>query len=123
MADTHVEGSAPAGADRSPSVTVVVPTRNAGRTLATCLASLRSQTYPCGAVVVDNGSTDATVAIAESGADVVPHAGPERSARRNHGARAYPAGVDPPVLSSVPEEAIAGSARRDGMAVSAMAPT
>lgn len=93
MADTHVEGTGPPGADRSSAVSVVVPTRNAARTLAACLASLRSQTYPCRTVVVDNGSTDATVTIAERGADVVLHAGPERSAQRNHGARAYPADV------------------------------
>ncbi len=92
-ADTHVEDSGPVGEGRSPSVTVVVPTKNAARTLAACLASLRSQTYPCRTVVVDNGSTDATVAIAEREADVVLHAGPERSAQRNHGARAFPAGV------------------------------
>jgi len=45
MADTHVEDSGPAGANRKPSATVVAPTRNAARTLAACLASLRSQTY------------------------------------------------------------------------------
>ena len=92
-AGTHVEGSGPTEALRSPSVTVVVPTKNAARTLAACLASLRSQTYPCRTVVVDNGSTDATVVIAEAGADAVLHAGPERSAQRNNGARAYPADV------------------------------
>jgi len=53
-----------------PEVTVVVPTRNAARTLAACLESLRAQTTPCRTVVVDNGSTDATVTIAEQGADV-----------------------------------------------------
>jgi len=76
-----------------PEVTVVVPTRNAARTLAACLESLRAQTTPCRTVVVDNGSTDATVTIAEQGADVVLHAGPERSAQRNYGARAYPAAI------------------------------
>jgi len=74
-------------------VTVVVPTRNAARTLAACLESLRAQTTPCRTVVVDNGSTDGTTAIAEEWADVVLHAGPERSAQRNYGARAYPAPV------------------------------
>ena len=70
---THAEGSGPPGAQWSRSVTVVVPTKNAARTLAACLASVRSQTYPCRAVVVDNGSTDATVAIDEWSADVLLH--------------------------------------------------
>ena len=74
-----------------PDVTVVVPTKNATRTLAACLQSLRSQTHPCRTVVVDNGSTDSTRAIAEDGADAVLEIGPERSAQRNHGARTYPA--------------------------------
>ena len=74
-----------------PDVTVVVPTKNAARTLAACLQSLRSQTHPCRTVVVDNGSTDSTRAIAEDGADAVLEIGPERSAQRNHGARTYPA--------------------------------
>jgi len=93
MAGTHVEDSAPPAANRTPSVTVVVPTRNAARTLAACFASLRCQTYPCRTEVVDSGSTDATVTIAERGADVVLHGRPDRSAQRNHGAHAYPADV------------------------------
>ena len=76
-----------------PDVTVVVPTRNAARTLAACLRSLRAQTHPCRTVVVDNGSTDGTRAIAEAGADVVLDIGPERSAQRNHGARSFPAEI------------------------------
>lgn len=96
----------------SPDVTVVVPTRNAARTLAACLESLRAQTYPCRTVVVDNGSTDATVAVAEQGADVVLHAGPERSAQRNHGARSHPASIagfidaDMVLAPTVVEEAV-----------------
>jgi len=82
-----------AAANPPPEVTVVVPTRNAARTLAACLESLRAQTAPCRTVVVDNGSTDGTVTIAEQGADVVLHAGPERSAQRNYGARTYPAAI------------------------------
>ena len=66
-----------------PDVTVVVPTKNATPTLAACLQSLRSQTHPCRTVVVDNGSTDSTRAIAEDGADAVLEIGPERSAQRN----------------------------------------
>lgn len=85
--------SEPRGTASGSTVTVVVPTRNAQRTLGACLQSLRSQSYPCRTVVVDNNSTDGTLAIAEHGADVVLHAGPERSAQRNIGARAFPADV------------------------------
>jgi glycosyltransferase involved in cell wall biosynthesis len=71
-----------------PLVTIVVPTRNTERTLARCLDSIRSQTYPdVELVVVDNSSTDATTAIAGEYADVVATRGPERSAQRNHGWR------------------------------------
>jgi FkbM family methyltransferase len=84
----------PGRSNRMPTdVTVVVPTKNAARTLSGCLRSLRAQTQPCRTVVVDNGSTDDTRAIAERWADVVLDAGPERSAQRNYGARLYPADV------------------------------
>ncbi len=82
-----------APSDGRPSVTVVVPTKNAARTVAACLSSIRAQTYPCRSVVVDNASSDATVEIATELADVVLHAGPERSAQRNHGARSHPADI------------------------------
>lgn len=68
------------------SVVVIVPSRNSQRTLVACLRSIRSQTYPCTAIVVDNGSTDETIAIAQRWASAVIQAGPERSAQRNHGA-------------------------------------
>lgn len=70
------------------SVGVVVPTRNSERTLRMCLDSLRAQGHPCEVVVVDNHSSDSTVAIAQSLADQVLVAGPERSAQRNAGAAA-----------------------------------
>jgi len=67
-------------------ISVVVPTRNSGRTLAACLSSLRSQTHPeVEVVVVDNNSDDATPEIAAKLADVVENRGPERSAQRNRG--------------------------------------
>ena len=106
--------SHPTGPDRSAAdLTVVVPTRNAARTVAACLESLRAQTYPCRIVVVDNGSTDGTQAIAERWADFVLEAGPERSAQRNFGARTHPADflgfidADMVLESSVVQEAVA----------------
>jgi glycosyltransferase involved in cell wall biosynthesis len=67
-------------------ISFVVPTRNSGRTLDACLASLRGQTHPdVEVVVVDNGSTDATAEIAAVHADQVLQWGPERSAQRNRG--------------------------------------
>jgi len=103
----------PAKSSDAPSVTVVVPTKNAARTLPRCLESLRAQTYPHRTVVVDNGSTDGTVEIAGLGADLVLSAGPERSAQRNLGARSWPAEVvgfidaDMIVPPTVVEEAVA----------------
>jgi GT2 family glycosyltransferase len=70
----------------TPLVSVVVPTRNAGRTIETCLRSVRAQTWPAlELIVVDNGSTDATWAVAERLADLALRGGPERSAQRNLG--------------------------------------
>lgn len=69
-------------------LTVVVPTRNSGRTLEACLRSIRAQTVPVELLVVDNHSTDETLAIAHAYADEVLIAGPERSAQRNAGLRA-----------------------------------
>jgi glycosyltransferase involved in cell wall biosynthesis len=51
------------------------------------LLSVRSQLYrPIELVVVDNGSIDVTLEIANRYADLVDNWGPERSAQRNHGA-------------------------------------
>jgi GT2 family glycosyltransferase len=67
-------------------VSVVVPTRNAGRTIETCLRSIRAQTWPAlELIVVDNGSSDATWAVAGRHADLTLRGGPERSAQRNLG--------------------------------------
>ena len=100
-------------------VSVVVPTRNSGRTLAACLTSLRAQSYPdVEVIVVDNSSGDDTVDIATALADRVLNHGPERAAQRNLGLLQYAAGnvfgyidsdmiLGPRVLSSA-VEAIAG---------------
>jgi glycosyltransferase involved in cell wall biosynthesis len=76
-----------------PQVAIVVPTRNSGLTLRDCLASIRSQSYSCNLVVVDNESTDDTLKIAEELADLLLHVGPERSAQRNAGAAATSASI------------------------------
>ncbi len=69
-------------------VSIIVPTRNSERTLEACLTSIRSQLYrPIELVVIDNGSTDATLEIARHHADIVETFGPERSAQRNRGAQ------------------------------------
>lgn len=71
------------------TVSVVVATRNAERTLRRCLESVRGQNVAdVEIVVVDNESTDGTVAVAREYADVVLLGGSERSAQRNAGARA-----------------------------------
>jgi glycosyltransferase involved in cell wall biosynthesis len=67
-------------------ISFVVPTKNSERTLESCLASLKAQTYEdVEVVVVDNRSTDGTLDIASRLADVVETFGPERSAQRNRG--------------------------------------
>jgi glycosyl transferase family 2 len=67
-------------------VSVVVPTRDAGRTIETCLRSIRDQTWPAlELIVVDNHSSDGTWAVAERHADLALRGGPERSAQRNLG--------------------------------------
>jgi glycosyltransferase involved in cell wall biosynthesis len=70
------------------TVTFVVPTRNAGRTIVPCLRSLRGQRHDdVEIVVVDNHSTDGTADLARPWVDRLVIAGPERSAQRNLGAR------------------------------------
>jgi glycosyltransferase involved in cell wall biosynthesis len=76
-----------------PSVTVIVPTKNAARTLHACLQSIVSQSMRCGLVVVDCGSVDDTRAIASKFADLVVDATPGPSLQRNIGARALPADI------------------------------
>lgn len=84
---------------------VVVPTRNSDRTLEACLRSLRDQVVACVVVVVDNHSTDDTVAIACRYADIVAVAGPERSAQRNIGA----ALISSPMLGFIDSDMVVDS--------------
>lgn len=73
--------------DEGRSVSVIVPTRDSGAVLAPCLRSIRNQTCPVEELIVcDGGSTDDTVAIAESNGAIVVHKPPNRSAQRNFGA-------------------------------------
>jgi glycosyltransferase involved in cell wall biosynthesis len=73
--------------------TVVVPTKDAGRTLRACLRSLKSQTFHAAVVVVDCGSRDGSRSIASEYADLVLEAPANVSLQRNVGARALPADV------------------------------
>lgn len=72
-----------------PSVTVVVPAYNAAATLPACLAALISQDYPPSAyevIVVDDGSTDATAALAQAaGARVISQRNRGPASARNAG--------------------------------------
>jgi glycosyltransferase involved in cell wall biosynthesis len=73
-------------------VSVIVTTRNSQRTLEACLISIGRQVYPAiELIVIDNGSTDQTVTIAQRYADCVPDFAPvpwiATSAQRNLGAR------------------------------------
>ena len=65
MATTTTADSAPAAdAVRTPSVLVVLVTRDAAGWLRECLESLAAQTHPrLGVLAVDNGSTDGTIEL------------------------------------------------------------
>lgn len=75
-----------------PVFSIIVPAYNEERFIRSCLDALRSLDYPmdkCEVIVVDNGSTDQTVAIASEYADAVliyPQIGV--GALRNRGANA-----------------------------------
>lgn len=76
---------------RGPTISVIIPTYNAKRTIAACLASLLSLDYPDYEVIfVDDGSTDGTPDSCESSAGVrvirLDKGGPSRA--RNVGVKA-----------------------------------
>ena len=74
------------GQTEHPLVSVVVPVKDTGRTLETCLRSIRNQSYPAvELIVIDNFSTDGSWEIAQKWAHHAEQAGPERSAQRNLG--------------------------------------
>ncbi len=69
------------------AVSVIVTTKNSGRTLRDCMLSIKSQSLKnIESIVVDNYSTDSTHDIATTFADYFFSKGPERSAQRNFGA-------------------------------------
>lgn len=69
----------------TPLVTVIVTTKNNSQTIAACLSSITAQTYPeIELIVVDNNSTDDTVALSKKYTKHVYTKGPERSAQRNY---------------------------------------
>ncbi|HXK34991.1 MAG TPA: glycosyltransferase [Candidatus Paceibacterota bacterium] len=69
-------------------VSIIIPTKNSARTLAACLASVKSQDYKdIEIIVVDNKSSDGTKEIAFNYTDKVFDYGPERSAQRNFGVK------------------------------------
>lgn len=70
-----MEGQASDTQPSLPLVAVVIPTLNAARTLETTLESLRAQTYPADLIevlIVDGGSSDGTIQVAETAAAADP---------------------------------------------------
>jgi glycosyltransferase involved in cell wall biosynthesis len=84
-------GQPPFAERNSERISVIIPAFNAENTLARAIASVRKQQFPvCEIIVVDDGSSDRTSAVAHNlGSDLVvlsqSNAGP--SAARNYGAR------------------------------------
>lgn len=72
------------------AVSVIITTKNEEKNIASCLESIKNQTYPqekIEIIVVDNDSIDKTKEIALKYTDKVYNFGPERSAQRNFGVR------------------------------------
>ncbi|MGI0014279.1 MAG: glycosyltransferase [Nitrososphaera sp.] len=67
-------------------VSIIIPTKNSGRTIKMTLKSIAEQTYKnYEIIVVDNYSTDNTVELAEQYTEKVFIVGPERTAQGNIG--------------------------------------
>ena len=70
----------------SPLVSVIIPTKNSGKTLLQCLDSIKNQNYEnIEIIVVDNYSTDNTLQIAKIYTNTVYTFSPERSSQVNYG--------------------------------------
>jgi glycosyltransferase involved in cell wall biosynthesis len=72
----------------TPDISIIVTTRNEEKHIASCLRSIKHQTYSqenIETIIVDNNSTDKTVEIAQQYTDKIFIHGPERSAQRNYG--------------------------------------
>lgn len=73
--------------DKSPLVSVIIPTRNEEKNIGRLLESVKKQSYKnIEVIVVDNTSVDTTTKIANKFTSKVYSRGPERSAQRNYGA-------------------------------------
>jgi len=74
-----------------PLVSVIITTRNEARNIVACLQAVQAQTVGRGqleVILVDNASSDDTVALAQPLIDRLLVLGPERSAQRNAGVAA-----------------------------------
>lgn len=73
---------------KNPLVSIIITTRNSGKTMQQLLKSIKTQTYKSiEIIVVDNHSSDNTVITAKSFTKKVFSKGPERSVQRNFGAK------------------------------------
>jgi len=74
---------------KQPLVSVIIPTFNSERFLEKCLSSLKRQTYErLEIIVVDDGSTDSTIGIAERhGCKIIKNPKLGRAAAKNEGVR------------------------------------
>lgn len=79
-------------ADKTPTLSVVVSTRNEEANVGACLAAFKPFGDEVELLVVDNSSTDRTKDVAAGFGAVVLDKGPERSAQRNLGWRTASAG-------------------------------
>ena len=67
-------------------VSVIIPTKNSGKTIRRCILAIKKQSYPnIEIIVVDNFSSDKTLEIAKKYVENVFSAAHERSAQRNFG--------------------------------------
>jgi glycosyltransferase involved in cell wall biosynthesis len=72
--------------EKSPLVSIIIPTKNSENTIEECLKSIRAQTFDnIEIIVVDNYSKDKTVPIATRYGAKIFSKGPERGAQVNFG--------------------------------------